>query len=266
MNMRPAIKRNRRNYARRVHAGKLLAASAMCLLLFSGIGDTLSINTYVRDLKGMAIPVQTYNVQSPVVALTFDVGMPGDRVADVLEQLQKAGVKATFFMTGQWVAQHPLTAQEMVREGHEVGQSLYTYRSAGDLSATEIAADLTKTDAAWQKAGLPVHHLFRVPDGQAKGAVTKAIRDRHDQLISWSIDAVGSEVAGGGAPTSTPTSSPAGSSMFAGIEKSLQPGDIIRLRADSATAKELPDLIKRVRAAGYELRTISAVQAEVDGE
>lgn len=251
MNMRAAQK-PKRSYARRLHVGKLLAATAVCLLMFSGIGDTLAINTYVRDLKGMAIPVQTYNVQSPVIALTFDVGLAGDHVGDILQQLQTAGVKATFFLTGDWVAKHPLTAREMVREGHEIGKSLYTYREADRLSASEVEADLAKTDAAWQNAGLPDTKLFRVPYGETRGSVAKVVRDRHDDLIAWSIDA---------APAAGQTAAEA----WSDIEASLQPGDIVRLRADQVTAKALPDLIKRVRETGYELRTISGLQAEVSG-
>lgn len=257
MNMRPAMKRKRFSYARRVHAGKLLAATAACLIMFSGFGDTLAINTYVRDLKGMAIPVQTYNVSAPVVALTFDVGLNGDRVGDVLEQLNRAGVKATFFMTGQWVATHPETAQEMVREGHEVGQSLYTYRPVNGLSVADVTADLNKSDAAWKQADLPSSRFFRVPFGETRGAVAMAIRDRHEELISWSIDAT--------PDNATPASSQQVSDVWNGIERSLHPGDIIRLRADAATAKALPVLIKRIRASGYEVRTISSLQAEVNG-
>lgn len=252
MNMRPAMKRKRLSYVRRVRAGKLLAVAAVSLMMFSGVGDTLAINTYVRDLKGMALPVQTYNVNAPVVALTFDVGLAGDRIADMLEQLRKANVKATFFMTGEWVASHPQTARELVREGHEVGRSLYTYRPATDLSVEELKADLTQTDAAWKKAGLPESSLFRVPFGETKGPVAKAIRDRHDQLISWSIDAA-------------PGNNSQAQVVWKGIEKSIKPGDIIRLRVDASTAKALPELIKRIQKAGYELRTISALEAEVHG-
>ncbi|MGZ4121826.1 MAG: polysaccharide deacetylase family protein [Tumebacillaceae bacterium] len=252
MNTRPVAKKKRISYVRRVRAGKLLAAAAVCLMMFSGIGDTVAINTYVRDLKGMAIPVQTYNINAPVVALTFDVGMDGDRVGDVLDQLRKAGVKATFFMTGEWVAGHPQTARELVREGHEVGQSLYTYRPATDLSIEEVKADLKHTDAAWKKAGLPDSSLFRVPFGETKGPVAKVIRERHDQLISWSIDAA-------------PNSDQQAAVVWKGIEKSIKPGDIIRLRVDGATAKALPNLMKTIKEAGYELRTISALQAEVHG-
>lgn len=252
MNMRPATKRKRFSYVRRVRAGKLLAATTVCLMMFSGVGDTLAINTYVRDLKGMALPVQTYNVNAPVVALTFDVGLAGDRIADTLEQLRKSGVQATFFMTGEWVASHPQTALELVREGHEVGQSLYTYRPATDLSFDEVKADLTQTDAAWKRAGLPDSSLFRVPFGETKGPVAKVIRERHDQLISWSIDAA-------------PASNQQAQVVWNRIEKSIKPGGIIRLRVDASSANALPDLIKRIKKAGYELRTISALEAEVHG-
>ncbi|MBL0388964.1 polysaccharide deacetylase family protein [Tumebacillus sp. ITR2] len=236
--------------ARRVQAGKLLAAAAVCLLLYSGLSDTLAINTYVRDLKGMAIPVQSYNVQERAVALTFDVGTSdSEHVADVLNQLRAGRVHATFFLTGEWVEKNPRTAMEIVRQGHEVGQSLYTYRKATDLSTADVQAELSKSDQAWKKAGLPDSTLFRIPFGESKGAVAKVIRERHEDLISWSVNAA-------------PQTGQDPTAVWSGVENALQPGDILRLRTDSDTAARLPQLLKAVQGAGFHWRTCSDLQGE----
>ncbi|KEO82984.1 polysaccharide deacetylase family protein [Tumebacillus flagellatus] len=239
--------------ARRVQAGKLLAAAAVCLLLYSGLSDTMAINTYVRDLKGMAIPVQSFNVQEKAVALTFDVGASdNERIADILNQLRTQHVQATFFLTGEWVEKNPRTALEIVKQGHEVGHSLYTYQKATALSAADLQAELDRSDAAWKKAGLPDSALFRIPYGDAqnsKGLLAKQIRERHEDLISWSVNAapnVGQDPA----------------TVWTGLEKSLQPGDILRLRTDAQTSKGLTQLLQLVQGAGFQWSTCSDLQGK----
>lgn len=230
--------------------GKLLVAGAVCLLLFSGISDTLAINTYVRDLKGLAIPVQTFHVDQKVVALTFDVRNDEDQVAQILLQLREEKTKATFFLTGEWIQRHRSLARAIVRDGHEVGRSLYSDRDASQLSLEELREELRKTDQAWTDAQLPEGKLFRAPHGETSRQIAKEIRTRHEQLIAWSIDA---------APVAEETTAAAWSALKA----ALSPGEIIRLRADEITAKGLTELIGQIRDAGYQAHTISTLQAEV---
>jgi peptidoglycan/xylan/chitin deacetylase (PgdA/CDA1 family) len=237
--------------ARRVQGGKLLAAAAVCLLLYSGLSDTMAINTYVRDLKGLALPVQSYNTAEKAVALTFDVGASdSEQVAEVLQQLRVARVHATFFLTGEWVEKNPRTAVEIVRMGHEVGRTLYTYQKATELSEAEVEAELTKSDKAWQKAGLPDSALFRIPFGESKGAVAKAIRARHENLIAWSANLA-------------PEPGQDAVAVWSGLEEAMHPGDILRLRTDAATAKHLPKLLQRVQGQGYQWKTCSELEGEI---
>lgn len=237
--------------ARRVQAGKLFAAAAVCLLLYSGLSDTMAINTYVRDLKGLALPVQSYNTSEKAVALTFDVGASdSEHVAEILQQLRVARVHATFFLTGEWLEKNPRTALEIVRQGHEVGHTLYTYQKATEMSADQVTAELTLADAAWRKAGLPESTLFRIPYGESKGAVAKAIRERHENLIAWSTNLA-------------PEPGQDAVAIWSGLEISLNQGDILRLRTDGETAKHLSNLLTDVLGQGYQWRTCSELQGEV---
>jgi peptidoglycan-N-acetylglucosamine deacetylase len=240
------------SYARRVHVGKLAVAGAVCLLLLSTLSDTLAINTYVSELKGMAVPVQSFPVKTQVLAVTFDVGADTDRVGDVLKQLRAQNVKATFFLTGEWVSRYPQTAKMILQEGHEVGRSLYTYHRPDDMTREQLEAELQRTDTAWKQAGLPDGALFRVPYGDTKGAIAKLIRTRHEQLIGWSLDAA-------------PASAGDAQDLLSSVSEEVHPGAILRLGLDSGTAAQLPDLLKRLKADGYQLRTVSALQQGVSG-
>ena len=62
----------------------------------------------------------------PVVALTFDDG-PGEDTPRILEILQEAGVRATFFLCGANVERHPELARRVAAEGHEIGNHTYSH-------------------------------------------------------------------------------------------------------------------------------------------
>jgi peptidoglycan/xylan/chitin deacetylase (PgdA/CDA1 family) len=240
------------SYARRVHLGKLAVAGAVCLLLLSALSDTLAINTYVRELRGMAVPVQSFPVKTQVLAVTFDVRADADRVGDVLKQLRSQKVKATFFLTGEWVSRHPQTAKMIQQEGHEIGRSLYTYHSPDDMTREQLEEELRRTDAAWKQAGLQGGDLFRVPYGETKGEIAKLIRSRQEQLIGWSLDVA-------------PASAGEVKELLSSLPAEVHPGTILRLGLDPDSAAQLPDLLKRLKADGYELRTVSSLQQGVSG-
>jgi peptidoglycan/xylan/chitin deacetylase (PgdA/CDA1 family) len=55
------------------------------------------------------------------VALTFDDGPDPDATPAVLDALDAAGAKATFFMVGEQAVEHRALAREVAERGHEVG-------------------------------------------------------------------------------------------------------------------------------------------------
>jgi peptidoglycan/xylan/chitin deacetylase (PgdA/CDA1 family) len=54
------------------------------------------------------------------VALTFDDGPDPDATPEVLDALDAANIKATFFLVADQVEAHPQLAREIVQRGHEV--------------------------------------------------------------------------------------------------------------------------------------------------
>lgn len=64
------------------------------------------------------------------VALTFDAEHPdrptsGDHDAQVLDELARLGVRATFFLQGRWVEARPRLARRVAEEGHVVGNHTF---------------------------------------------------------------------------------------------------------------------------------------------
>jgi peptidoglycan-N-acetylglucosamine deacetylase len=61
------------------------------------------------------------------VALTFDGGAEANVSDEILDTLKSMGVKATIFVTGQYIARYPDLLRRMIREGHEIGNHTFSH-------------------------------------------------------------------------------------------------------------------------------------------
>lgn len=73
------------------------------------------------------------------VALTFDDGPNPPRTEQILAVLAQAGVQATFFLMGKWVARFPQTVRRIIVGGHLIGNHGYAGQSRiGDYDEAEV--------------------------------------------------------------------------------------------------------------------------------
>lgn len=93
------------------------------------------------------------------VYLTFDDGPIPEATPFILETLRTFGIKATFFMVGDNVRKHPELYQQVVAEGHRIGN--HTYNHIGGFKHT-----IQTYSANADKANELLHtNLFRPPHG-----------------------------------------------------------------------------------------------------
>ena len=76
------------------------------------------------------------------LALTFDYGPNDPYTAQLLEVLDRHGVKATFFLLGQFVSERPELARAVAEAGHAIGSHGYTHRNLIFLSPTQLRQQL----------------------------------------------------------------------------------------------------------------------------
>lgn len=120
------------------------------------------------------------------VSLTFDDGpVPG--ITDwVLEELEKRGMKATFFMVGDNVRKHPSLAQEVVAAGHQVGNHTYHHLSGWKTSTDTYLKDVAACDTMLEDTlGLKTN-LFRPPYGWMKPLQARAVA-KEKKIVMWSL-------------------------------------------------------------------------------
>jgi peptidoglycan/xylan/chitin deacetylase (PgdA/CDA1 family) len=120
------------------------------------------------------------------VALTFDDGPDPEVTPRVLDQLDAAGARATFFVIADRARAHPDLLREIVARGHALGnhssEHPYHFSMLGPRGlareigrAQQILADLAGVDA----------HCFRAPAGLRNPLLDPVLHRLNLHLVSW---------------------------------------------------------------------------------
>jgi peptidoglycan-N-acetylglucosamine deacetylase len=130
------------------------------------------------------------------VALTFDTEHPSrpcepggvERILDILES---AGVRATFFIEGRWASAYPGQARRIVGAGHLVGNHSHHHAPMDALTEAGARGDVREAERTIRSvAGVDPRPWFRCPFGAGMEdprllALLAELGYRH---VGWDVD------------------------------------------------------------------------------
>lgn len=119
-----------------------------------------------------------------VLALTFDDG-PSESTPELLDLLDRFGVRATFFMCGANVMRLPDIAREVFCRGHEVGNHTYSHKPLYLRSPQFIEREIAAAQETFESILYFRPKYFRAPYG-CRWFGLRAAQDRHDLMgVMW---------------------------------------------------------------------------------
>lgn len=122
------------------------------------------------------------------VALTFDDGPHPESTRAVLEALDRAGAKATFFVVGERALRHPEIVREIMRRGHLVGVHGQRHdRGLAFRSFDRVRADLTDAVDVVTAATGERPRFYRPPVGQTNPRIARAASELGLTIVGWSL-------------------------------------------------------------------------------
>lgn len=125
--------------------------------------------------------------ETKCVALTYDDG-PGGRTPELLDALAEYDARATFFVTGNPVMEHPHTVRRAYAEGHEIANHTLNHPDLAGLGAGGVRADLDVVQAlVYRETGYTMN-LMRPPYGSTDEGVASVTADMGLAQILWSVD------------------------------------------------------------------------------
>jgi len=120
-----------------------------------------------------------------VVYLSFDDGPHPVITPWVLQLLKKFDAKATFFCIGANVRKHPAIYQQVLEEGHAVGNHTWHHLNGWQTPVKDYLDDVARASELIQS------NLFRPPYGKIKAAQAKglfrAIGKGRSKVIMWDV-------------------------------------------------------------------------------
>src|SRR5215471_21580396 len=84
--------------------------------------------------KEPPIAFNSVHVDGPYIAMTFDDGPSATLTPKLLDILAAHHIKATFFVLGEMVAEHPEILARAAREGHEIASHSWSHPNLAKMS------------------------------------------------------------------------------------------------------------------------------------
>ncbi len=135
------------------------------------------------------ITFSSVHVDGPYIATTFDDGPSATLTPKLLDLLAAHHIKATFFVIGENVAEHPEIVERAAHEGHEIGNHSWSHPNFAKMSDEGVRRELRRTDDAIKSAIGARPTLLRPPYGSLTARQKRWIHDEFGyQIILWDVD------------------------------------------------------------------------------
>ncbi|MBR4435544.1 MAG: polysaccharide deacetylase family protein [Clostridia bacterium] len=209
----------------------------------------------VEVLAGLMkeLPVYSVGRDDKKIALTIDAAWQDDKTPFILETLEAYNIKATFFLCGFWVNEHPDMVKRIYDAGHEIGNHSMTHPHMNKLSKDAIVKELNDFETAVSAIIGKKTTLFRAPYGEYNDNVVKTLRECGYEVIQWDIDTIDWR------------EERSAKTILDSVLPRIRNGSIILSHNNGYKIEQyLPTLIETLLSQGYEFATVSELL--LDGE
>jgi len=190
------------------------------------------------------------HVDGPYIAMTFDDGPSAKLTPKLLDLLAAHHIKATFFLIGENVAEHPEIVAREAREGHEVANHSWSHPSLAKMSDGGVRDQLRKTDEVIRSASGNGPTLLRPPYGSITPRQKKWINQEFGyKIVLWDVDPLDWRRPGSNVVCNR-------------IVKNTRAGSIVLAHdIHPGTIEAMPCVLNQLEAKGFKFVTVSELIA-----
>ncbi len=182
------------------------------------------------------------------IALTFDDGPHPRYTPQILDILDKYGIKATFFVIGENAKFYPDALIETTKRGHEIANHTYSHITLSSSNLYKLQGEIEKCEAEIFNFTEHKTKLFRPPEGMVCSEMTSVADNLDYTVILWNLD------------TKDWAHTPP-DEIAQNVINNIKPGDVILMHdfigRNSPTPKALEIFIPVLLEQGYKFVTVS---------
>lgn len=185
------------------------------------------------------------------IAITFDAGANAECFDDLIAALEKARVRGTFFITGNWAQRNMDCARAISKHGHEVGNHTWNHLALPKYSDEVVREEITRAENLLTEiSGQNPRPRLRAPFGERNDRVLRIAANLGYRSIYWTIDSLDSVE-----PRKTPQFLI--DRITSKTDAELDGAIILMHVGIKSTAYALPAIIANLQARGFQLVTVS---------
>lgn len=191
------------------------------------------------------LPIYCVQRDGKCVSLTFDAAWGNEDTQTLIDILGQYGVKATFFVVGDWVDKYPESVQALSEAGHEVMNHSNHHDHYNSLSSAQITADASACAEKIEAVTGIYPKLFRCPYGEYDDHVIAAMKSIGITAIQWDVDSLDWKEYDA-------------ETIYARVTQKVQPGSIVLFHnAALHTPEALGRIIEYLLREGYSIIPVS---------
>ena len=231
-----------------IYLKKRLLAAGVCLLAAVGMFCLVNHPAIVGAAATQRqLPIYCVEKDHKVVSLSFDAAWGNEDTQQLIDILGKYGVKATFFVVGEWVDKYPESVKALHDAGHEIMNHSNVHAHYPQLSAQEVTADLNACNDKIESVTGVRPTLVRLPYGDYDDMSINAVRSLGMEPIQWDVDSLDWKDL-------------TASQITQRVTSKVGPGSIVLFHnAAKHTPEALPDVIETLLKEGYTFVPISKI-------
>lgn len=162
--------------------------SVFFLLAFTWFILTLCGSFFIRwnyHLKSLS---SNTKIKENKVAITFDDGPHPEHTPKALSLLKKYNAKGTFFCIGKNIEKYPELFQEIIKEGHSVGNHTFSHSNAfGFFGTKKVVEELKRTNSLVKNLSGLQMVLYRPAFGVTNPSIARAVKELKLRSIGWNV-------------------------------------------------------------------------------
>ena len=214
-----------------------ISAAVLLFLLLVGIASPSEALDFLKNGNGKT------------VALTFDDGPRPGYVEPILGILREKGVRATFFLVGRYVLEHPELVRAIDAEGHTVANHTFYHNNLTSLPPENVYREWRLCNEAVEQVIGKKPRFARPPGGRYNDFVAERAAEEGLRIVLW---------------TNNPgdySASLDGPSLARKVLSKAKEGDIVLLHVGVApTIDALPEIIDGYRKKGFSFVTVDEMR------
>ena len=117
-----------------------LALALAVIAIFWAVNSPVIVGTSAASRQ---LPIYNVKRDNKAVSLTFDAAWGNEDTQELIDILGRYGVKATFFLVGQWVDKYPESVKALYDAGMEIGNHSDDHAHFTKLTSDGIISNVT---------------------------------------------------------------------------------------------------------------------------